>query len=306
MLVGRASLWTDWRSRPGSVATSRPYPGSRSPRRRQRLRDVPGDTEPANDSPASIAYQGEKLFGSKTQHVASTAPLSRPSSSRWPRRCRPTRRPVGSSSTARSWSTTTARPATRRSSRSCRAAVHRSSSTTPPPDRLSTVPWRPRTRSGTTPSGPGRSRVHGGLRQMEHGRTGQQRLTSNCLRATRGGQGRSRGRPVPVDRQEVRRPHLGPRRAVDVLVPPFGPRGQGLRLDPDAPVHDQPPRQGHQLGPAGPQCAIRPGEDLPPSCGLLMKLDDTKWVQAYPKKLGPSTAHRSTRSRTRGPSSAPR
>ena len=29
-----------------------------------------------------------------------------------------------------------------------------------------------------------------------------------------------------------------------------------------------------------------PSKNLPPSCGLLMKLDNTKWVQAYPKKLG--------------------
>jgi Periplasmic binding protein len=29
-----------------------------------------------------------------------------------------------------------------------------------------------------------------------------------------------------------------------------------------------------------------PAKNLPPSCGLLMKLDGTKWVQAYPKKLG--------------------
>jgi hypothetical protein len=29
-----------------------------------------------------------------------------------------------------------------------------------------------------------------------------------------------------------------------------------------------------------------PAKNLPPSCGLLMRLDDTKWVQAYPKKLG--------------------
>jgi len=29
-----------------------------------------------------------------------------------------------------------------------------------------------------------------------------------------------------------------------------------------------------------------PAKNLPPSCGLLMKLDYTKWVQAYPKKLG--------------------
>jgi ABC-type branched-subunit amino acid transport system substrate-binding protein len=29
-----------------------------------------------------------------------------------------------------------------------------------------------------------------------------------------------------------------------------------------------------------------PAKNIPPNCGLLMKLDGTKWVQAYPKKLG--------------------
>jgi len=29
-----------------------------------------------------------------------------------------------------------------------------------------------------------------------------------------------------------------------------------------------------------------PSKNLPPNCGLLMKLQGTKWVQAYPKKLG--------------------
>jgi hypothetical protein len=29
-----------------------------------------------------------------------------------------------------------------------------------------------------------------------------------------------------------------------------------------------------------------PSKNLPPACGLLMKLQGTKWVQAYPKKLG--------------------
>jgi ABC-type branched-subunit amino acid transport system substrate-binding protein len=29
-----------------------------------------------------------------------------------------------------------------------------------------------------------------------------------------------------------------------------------------------------------------PAKNLPPTCGLLMKLDNTKWVQVYPKKLG--------------------
>jgi ABC-type branched-subunit amino acid transport system substrate-binding protein len=32
-----------------------------------------------------------------------------------------------------------------------------------------------------------------------------------------------------------------------------------------------------------------PSKNLPPSCGLLMKLDNTHWVQAYPKKLGTFT-----------------
>ena len=29
-----------------------------------------------------------------------------------------------------------------------------------------------------------------------------------------------------------------------------------------------------------------PAKNIPPNCGILMKLDGTKWVQAYPKKLG--------------------
>jgi hypothetical protein len=29
-----------------------------------------------------------------------------------------------------------------------------------------------------------------------------------------------------------------------------------------------------------------PSKNLPPACGILMKLDNTKWVQVYPKKLG--------------------
>ena len=29
-----------------------------------------------------------------------------------------------------------------------------------------------------------------------------------------------------------------------------------------------------------------PAKNLPPACGILMKLNNTKWVQAYPKKLG--------------------
>ena len=29
-----------------------------------------------------------------------------------------------------------------------------------------------------------------------------------------------------------------------------------------------------------------PAKNLPPDCGIVMKLDDTKWVQVYPKKLG--------------------
>jgi hypothetical protein len=29
-----------------------------------------------------------------------------------------------------------------------------------------------------------------------------------------------------------------------------------------------------------------PAKNIPPNCGLLMKLQGTKWVQAYPKKLG--------------------
>ena len=64
------------------------------------LRDVPGRPNPANASPVSIAYQGEKLFGSKTQHVGQYNSTLSTQEARWPRPCRPTRRPAGSSSTA--------------------------------------------------------------------------------------------------------------------------------------------------------------------------------------------------------------
>ena len=49
------------------------------------------------------------------------------------------------------------------------------------------------------------------------------------------------------DREEVRRPHLPAGRAVHLLLPPLGHRGQGLRLDAHPPVHDQPPVHGHEL-----------------------------------------------------------
>ena len=96
-----------------------------------------------------------------------------------------------------------------------------------------------------------------GFAQWNTGGLGNNVYVRIVLRAARGGQGRPGGRPVPLDRQEVRRPDLGARRAVDLVVPPLGHRGQGVRLDPDPPVHDQPPRQGHELDRWGPQRAGR-------------------------------------------------
>ena len=57
------------------------------------------------------------------------------------------------------------------------------------------------------------------------------------------------------------RPHVGAGRAVRVVLPPVGHRGQGLRLHPDAPVHDQPPRQGDELDRRRAQRAVRPGQE---------------------------------------------
>ncbi len=69
----------------------------------------------------------------------------------------------------------------------------------------------------------GLRRLHGGLRQVEHGGPGQQRLRPLVLRAARGGQGRPGRRPVPLDPQEVRRPHLAAGRAVDLRRSSSGP-----------------------------------------------------------------------------------
>ena len=43
-----------------------------------------------------------------------------------------------------------------------------------------------------------------------------------------------------------------------------------------------------------------PAKNIPPNCGLLMKLDGTKWVQAYPRSSGRSTAPPSTSSTNTG------
>ena len=89
---------------------------------------------PANHSPVSIAYEGEKLFGHEdpARGLVRLHPLHAAGVDDQSRRRR-TPRPAGSSSTARSCSTTTARPTTRRSCRSSRAAGPRSSSTTRTP-----------------------------------------------------------------------------------------------------------------------------------------------------------------------------
>ena len=66
-----------------------------------------------------------------------------------------------------------------------------------------------------------------------------------------------------VHLEEVRRPHLAAGRAGHLLVPPLGHRGQGVRLDADPPVHDQPPRQGDELDRRWPQRLGQPGQEHP-------------------------------------------
>ena len=108
-----------------------------------------------------------------------------------------------------------------------------------------------------------------GFAQVEHQRSGQQRLRPHRLRAARGGQGRPGRRAVPLRREEVRRPHVGPGRAVHVLVPALGHRGQGVRLDPHPPVHDQPPVQGDELDRRRANAPSDPAKNLPAPCGIL-------------------------------------
>ena len=138
----------------------------------------------------------------------------------------------------------------------------RSSSTTPPRGRPSTAPSRPRTRSATTRSGcwtppntrrPSRSGTPAGWATTSTSASAYEPLeAAKVVPAVAA---------VPLRRQEVRRPHVGTRRAVRLVLPSLGHRGQGVRLDPDPPVHDQPSLQGDELDRRRAQRAVRPGQE---------------------------------------------
>ena len=207
---------------------------------------------PANASPVSSAYQAEKLFGSKTKHVGvydSTLSTQQSSTAK-----------AVQAFTEAGWKFIPNCSVDHRLQR--RGELHAVRAEAPElrrPDHLqrrhsgadALRRLRVREPDRLRPDlGDGLRRLHGGLRPVEHRRPGQQRLRPHLLRAARGGQGRPGRLPVPLDRQEVRRAHLAAGRAGHVLVPPVGHRGQGVRIDPDPPVHDQPPLQGHDRGPA--------------------------------------------------------
>ena len=78
------------------------------------------------------------------------------------------------------------------------------------------------------------------------------------------------------DRQEGGWAHVGSGRAGHVVLPPLGHRGQGVRLHPDPPVHDQPPLEGDELERRRAQCPGGPGQEPP---GSLRHLDEARQHQ---------------------------
>ena len=51
-------------------------------------------------------------------------------------------------------------------------------------------------------------------------------------------------------------------------------------------MHGQQAVPGARLDGGGLHATTDPGNNKPPSCGLLVKLDGTKWTRAYPSKPG--------------------
>ena len=50
-------------------------------------------------------------------------------------------------------------------------------------------------------------------------------------------------------------------------------------------MHGQPAKI-HQWDGGGIQAVADPGDNMPPSCGMLVKLTGTSWAQYYPKTQG--------------------
>ena len=232
---------------------------------------------PANHSPVSIAYQGEKLFGSKTKHVGqydSTLSTQQQSMAKdvqaygeagwkW----------VDCPFLVNYNGEANYTPFVQKL-QSCGAQIVFDNAT-PGPTLYGAL--QAENQIGYNPVWlMDAAEYTEGFAQWNTSGLGQQRLRPRRLRAARGGQGRSGGGAVPLHRQEVRWPDLGARRAVHVVLPPLGHRSQGLRFHPDPPVHDQPSLEGDDLDRWRPQRAVRPGQE--PAL-VLRDLDEARQHQ---------------------------
>ena len=217
---------------------------------------------PSNASPVSIAYQGEKLFGSKTQHVGQyNSTLSTQLSSM---------AKAVQAYTEAGWKFVNCpfqvnyngeanyTPFMQKL-QSCGAQIVFDDAT-PGPTLYGAL--QAENQIGYNPIWLlDAAEYTQAFAQWNTSGLGQQRLRPHRLRAAGGGQGRAGRGPVPLGRQEVRRPDVGPGRAVRVVLPPVGHRGQGVRLHPDPPVHDQPPVEGDQLDRWRAQRTVGPGQE---------------------------------------------
>ncbi len=145
------------RAEPGSAATWPPFPGfTVSPVVANAYEMYQASPNPANSQPGVERLRGDEALREgqdpeaageynstlSTQQASMAKAVQAYTATGWK-----------FVRTARSRSTTTARPTTRRSCRSSRVAASRSSTTTPRRARPSTAPCRRRTRSATTRSG---------------------------------------------------------------------------------------------------------------------------------------------------------
>ena len=217
---------------------------------------------PANASPVSIAYQGEKLFGSKTQHVGQyNSTLSTQQSSM--------AKAVQAYTTA-GWKFVNCPFAGQLQRRGQLHAVHAEAAELRGADRLR------RRHPGPTLYGALQAENQIGynpiwlLDAAEYTEAFAQWNTSglgNNVYVRIGFEPLEAAKVVPAVAQYLSivkksgglTSALG--RAVRVVLPALGHRGQGLRLHLDPPVHDQPPLQGDDLDGRRAQRAVRPGQE---------------------------------------------
>ena len=242
---------------------------------------------PANASPVSSAYEAEKLFGSKTKKVGVYgSTLSTQESS--------TNKAVQAFTTA-GWKFIPGCMANIdyngeanyspfvQKLQSCGAQIIFNDAT---PERPSTARSRRRRDRLRPDLGDGLWRLHGGLREVEHRGPGQQRLRPAFLRASRGGQGRARRVQYLsiVKKYGGLTSQLGEQATSSFLLWATEAKACGSTLTRQCMINDLSKVTNWTGG--GLNASGNPAKNIPPNCGLLMKLDGTKWVQAYPKKLG--------------------